>query len=329
MSYAVVGFSSPPPNPSLPSSINSLKQDGDTAEQIQLEDKHPTLPGYKWRLVIAYDGTKFSGWQYQQSPPTIQCIVEKTLTRITKLEREELCFVGASRTDTGVHAWGQFQVAHFVTPFNYHSLESIHAALNGLLPSDIRVREISSVLPEFHARFSAESKIYHYKIYNDTIMDPFQRLYAYHNAYRLNTVAMREAAKYFIGKHDFSAFVNASRNDISPDPLKHIFRFDVIEMGVLLQLEVEGSGFLYRQVRNMVGLLLQVGREAVPPDIVPHILATRDRKELAKYALCAPPHGLCLMSVKYNKDILQPPPGCPASSFGMHYCLSKCKLPFY
>lgn len=121
-------------------------------------------------------------------------------------------------------------MAHFVTPFNYKSLESIHAALNGLLPPDIRVREISPAIPEFHARFSAKSKIYHYKIYNDTIMDPFQRQCAYHSVYKLNANVMREAAKQFIGKHDFSAFVNASRNDRSPDPVKNIFRFDVNEM---------------------------------------------------------------------------------------------------
>lgn len=126
-----------------------------------------------------------------------------------------------------------FQVAHFVTPFNYDSLESIHAALNGLLPSDIRVREISPAMPEFHARFSAKRKIYHYKIYNDTIMDPFQHRYAHHSAYKLNAAVMREAASYFIGKHDFSAFVNASHNDRVRDPVKNIFRFDVIEMVIV------------------------------------------------------------------------------------------------
>ena len=126
-----------------------------------------------------------------------------------------------------------FQVAHFVTPFNYDNLASIHAALNGLLPSDIRVREISPAVPEFHARFSAKSKVYHYKIYNDSIMDPFQRRYAYHSTYKLNTALMREAASYFVGKHDFSAFVNASHNDGVPDPVKTIFRFDVIEMVIV------------------------------------------------------------------------------------------------
>lgn len=122
------------------------------------------------------------------------------------------------------------QVAHFITPFTYDSLQGVHKALNGLLPQDIRVREISSVLPEFHARFSVKSKIYKYKIYNDTIMDPFQRHYVYHSAYKLNSTAMRDAARHFVGMHDFSAFANASRNDRIPNPVKNILRFDVNEM---------------------------------------------------------------------------------------------------
>ncbi|XP_068326829.1 uncharacterized protein [Pyrus communis] len=283
--------------------------------------------GYKWRLVIAYDGTRYAGWQYQSSPPTVQCFVEKALMSATKLERNDLHFVGASRTDKGVHAWGQ--VAHFVTPFGYDSIESIHAALNGLLPDDIRVREINPAVPEFHARFSAKSKIYHYKIYNDTFMDPFQRHYAYHSAHKLNAAVMREAANYFIGNHDFSAFVNASQKERVRDPVKDIFRFDVIELGVLLRLEVEGSGFLYRQVRNMVALLIQIGREALPPDIVPKILATRDRRALAKYTMFAPPHGLCLVTVKYNEAHLRLPSGSFTTSFGRHYTIGSCKLPFY
>ncbi|XP_072979276.1 uncharacterized protein [Typha angustifolia] len=208
-------------------------------------------------------------------------------------------------------------------------LESLHAAINGLLPPDIQVREISPARPEFHARFSTKSKIYHYKIYNGTIMDPFHRLYAYHSVHKLSPHAMREAAAYFVGKHDFSSFANASHNDGSPNPVKEIFRFDITELDAVLQLEIEGTGFLYRQVRNMVALLLQIGREALPPDIVPKIIAARDRRELAKVALSAPPHGLCLMSVNYNQEVLEPPEGFPPVSFGRSHHVSKCKLLFY
>lgn len=96
-----------------------------------------------------------------------------------------------------------------------------------------------------------------------------------------------------------------------------------------MQLEVEGTGFLYRQVRNMVALLLQVGREAVPPDIVPMILASRDRKELAKFALSVPPHGLCLVAVKYKEEHLHLPADAPTSSFGRHRSIGRCKLPCF
>ncbi|CAK9170132.1 unnamed protein product [Ilex paraguariensis] len=219
-------------------SLNLGGGNGGEEEDRSYQSAKLTVPDYKWRLVIAYDGTRFSGWQYQVSPPTIQCIVEEALTRVTKLERKDLHLVGASRTDAGVHAWGQ--VAHFVTPFNYDRLESIHAALNGLLPSDIRVRQISPAVPEFHARFSVKGKIYHYKIYNDSTMDPFQRHFAYHSIYKLNAALMREAAKHFVGKHDFSAFANTSRNDRTPNPVKNIFHFDVNEMVIVKNITEKG-----------------------------------------------------------------------------------------
>lgn len=197
-----------------------------------------------------------------------------------------------------------FQVAHFTTPFSYHCLNSIHSAMNGILPPEIRVREISAAHPEFHARTSTKSKVYRYKIYNEAIMDPFHNHYAYHSAYKLNPHAMQEAANYFVGIHDFTSFANAAHNDRERRPTKKITRFDVTEMvidfhtkicfwyfcfftlsvlfsicffltywwasiwcwltwsfffirtlqGAVLQLEVEGTGFLYRQVRNMVSL---------------------------------------------------------------------------
>ena len=122
-----------------------------------------------------------------------------------------------------------FKVAHFTTPSFYEDLEDFHSAINGVLPPDIRVREISSVAHQFHARFSTLSKIYHYKIYNGPVMDPFQLRFACHSAHKLDPLIMREAAKYFVGKHDFTSFANASRNDRTINPVKEIFRFDVVE----------------------------------------------------------------------------------------------------
>ncbi|EPS67196.1 pseudouridine synthase, partial [Genlisea aurea] len=289
------------------------------------EDDKERSGVFKWRLVISYDGTRFSGWQFQKATPTVQCIIEEALSRITKLSRDQIRLVGAGRTDAGVHAWGQ--VAHFLTPFNYNNLDGIHKALNGLLPPDIRIREIRAVIPDFHARFSVKTKTYTYTIYRGAVMDPFLRNYAYHSAYELNPAAMRDAARHFVGIRDFSAFANASRNDRMPNPVKNIVRFDVEEMGPLLHLEVEGSGFLYRQVRNMVALLVQVGREAVPGEIVPKIIESRDRTELAKFASSVPPQGLCLYSIRYDEDHLQiPAVDSPAPSWGRYHTVTKCKL---
>ena len=128
-----------------------------------------------------------------------------------------------------------FQVAHFTTPFAYDCLDSIHSAINGLLPPEIRVREISAARPDFHARTSTKSKIYHYKIYNEAIMDPFHNFYAYHSAYKLNPHAMRQAAKHFVGIHDFTSFANAAHNDRERSPVKKITRFDVTEMVIDVQ----------------------------------------------------------------------------------------------
>ena len=128
-----------------------------------------------------------------------------------------------------------FQVAHFTTPFAYDCLDSIHSAINGLLPPEIRVREISAARPDFHARTSTKGKIYHYKIYNEAIMDPFHNFYAYHSAYKLNPHAMRQAAKHFVGIHDFTSFANAAHNDRERNPVKKITRFDVTEMVIDVQ----------------------------------------------------------------------------------------------
>lgn len=131
-----------------------------------------------------------------------------------------------------------FQVAHFTTPFSYCCLNSIHSAMNGLLPPEIRVREISAARPEFHARTSTKSKVYRYKIYNEAIMDPFHNRYAYHSAYKLNPHAMQEAANYFVGTHDFTSFANAAHNDRERRSTKKITRFDVTEMVIDFQTKI-------------------------------------------------------------------------------------------
>ncbi|XP_024358741.1 uncharacterized protein [Physcomitrium patens] len=288
------------------STSGSLERRDDLVEKTQ--------PGWKWRLVISYDGTQYSGWQIQKNYVSIQEKVEDALSKFTRLPRDELKLVGAGRTDAGVHAWGQ--VAHFTTPTCFCDLEPLHTSLNGILPPDIRILEVSSVQPDFHARYSACRKTYQYKAYVSPVMDPFQHAYAYHIKNSVNIAAMEEAASYFVGTHNFSAFANHSADTASRDTLRDLLSFTVSSIGPQLLFEVEGKSFMYKQVRNMVGLLVQVGKELVPPSMVRTILLTEDRRELAKISPVAPAHGLYLMSVGYDDKVLRPVPNAPKASFG-------------
>lgn len=273
-----------------------------------------TQPAWKWRLVISYDGTHYAGWQIQKNRVTVQQKVEDALSKFTRFPRDELKLVGAGRTDGGVHAWGQ--VAHFTTPTCFDDLEPLHTSLNGILPPDIRIREVSSVQPGFHARYSACRKTYHYKAHVSSVMDPFQQNYSYHVRNHVDVAAMQEAASYLVGVHNFSAFANHSADCASRDLLRELLRFTVSSTGPELLFEVEGKSFMYKQVRNMVGLLVEIGKGLLPPNIVKTILLTEDRRELAKVSPVAPAHGLYLMAVDYDDKVLEPFPNAPQASFG-------------
>eukprot|EP00250_Pteridium_aquilinum_P034452 c7607_g1_i2 orf=113-1159(-) len=295
-------------------------------ENFEEATQEEELPFYKWRLHISYDGSKYAGWQIQQKPATVQLMLEEALAKATKISREKLLVVGASRTDTGVHALGQ--VVQFQTPFQLKELRSVHASVNGLLPVDIRVREVAAVQPQFNARYSAKRKIYQYKAYCNPIMDPFQSGYALQVRESLNINAMREAARFFLGVHDFRAFANVAKQVRKGGFVREIYRFDITEKETFLLFEVEGSGFLYRQVRNMVGLLLKIGKELLPPSAVQTILASQCRKLLAYHASTAPPYGLYLVRVVYDEADLEVPPGSPQISCGIFQTHSECKVLF-
>ncbi|KAG0600707.1 hypothetical protein M758_11G054800 [Ceratodon purpureus] len=272
-------------------------------------------PTWKGRLVVSYNGTKYSGWQVQPNSVTIQQKVEDGLATYTRVSRDKLKLVGAGRTDSGVHAWGQ--VAHFTTPICFDDLEQLHTSLNGILPPDIRIREVSSVQPEFHARYSACRKTYQYRAYVSPVLDPFQYGCVYHIRNPVDVAAMREAASHFVGLHNFSAFANHSTDSAFRGDFREILRFSVLCTGPQLLFEVEGKSFLYKQVRNMVGLLIEIGIGRLPPSIVKTILLTEDRRELAKVSPVAPArHGLYLMSVAYEDKLLEPLTRAPQASFG-------------
>lgn len=250
----------------------------------------------KYKLLIAYDGTRFSGWQIQHNSVSIQSLIEDALKIALrqKTNGQETSVVASGRTDAGVHAKGQ--VAHFEAPSTI-DLPLLFRSLNGILPSDIRILHLEKADPDFHARYSATSKEYHYHVHLDWALDPFKRHYAYHHPHPLDLKLLKEATRFFLGTHDFTSFANeASKGSAAKNPVRTITRLDLIPEPGGFRLEFEGNGFLYKMVRNITGTLLDVGRKKLLPTSIPTLLTTKDRKQMSS---AAPPQGLFLIKVNY------------------------------
>jgi tRNA pseudouridine38-40 synthase len=246
---------------------------------------------YKYKLYITYDGTNYGGWQIQSNATAIQTLIENALKIIT---RHPIFIVGSGRTDAGVHALGQ--VAHFESPEELDPYRLL-ASLNGLLPEDIRILEIQDAAPDFHARYSAKGKIYHYHLHLDRILNPFKRLYSYHVLHKVDLPLLKETCKLFIGTHDFTSFANeATEGSAAKNPVRTISRVQVVEEDGGVRLEFEGDGFLYKMVRNIAGTLLDVSYGKIPIEDIPSIFAAKDRRKAGK---AAPAHGLFLVKVHY------------------------------
>eukprot|EP00898_Chlorokybus_atmophyticus_P005890 jgi/Chlat1/6301/Chrsp44S05887 len=232
---------------------------------------------YKYRVTVAYDGTEYYGFQLQGKQPTVQGCLERALTTAAREPREVLRVMGAGRTDSGVHAKGQ--VVHFSTNTPVDTWKLLNN-LNGLLPLDIRVRDLVAVHPDFHARYSPVSKTYHYNIHTHPVADPFTHKYSLHYRARLDAEAMRAGASVFVGSHDFSTFANTNPDRNAPwrNPVRHILRCDIVDIEDGIRVEVQGRSFLYRMVRNMVGTLLQVGRGQLQPEAVTNLLQLGNRQ---------------------------------------------------
>lgn len=244
----------------------------------------------KYKIVIAYDGTNYGGWQVQPNSISIQTLVQKALETVT---RHPIELTGAGRTDAGVHALGQ--TAHFSC--NTGDMQKLLHSVNCLLPAEIRLREIDQVPEDFHARYSAKGKIYHYHLHLDRVLDPFKRLYSFHVFDKVSIPLFKEAALAFVGTHDFLSFANEShKGSASIDAVRTLKRLDVIEEKGGIRLEFEGDGFLYKMVRNIVGTLIDVAAKRIPIERVPEILKEKDRK---KAGFTAPAHGLFLIRVLY------------------------------
>ncbi len=245
----------------------------------------------RYKLTIAYDGTHYCGWQVQTDKSSIQSLIQHALQ--TTL-RHPLNLTGSGRTDAGVHA--KAQTAHFDTdlPLN---LPRLRLSLNALLPPDIRILLIEPAAPDFHARYSARSKIYHYHLHLDRISNPFTRLYRWHIFKQLNLDLLNAAAPLFLGTHDFTSFTNEpQRGSVVHDPIRTLSRLDVIPIPQGVRLEFQADGFLYKMVRNITGTLVECAANKFPPTHIPAILAAKDRR---KAFTAAPPQGLFLVEVLY------------------------------
>jgi tRNA pseudouridine38-40 synthase len=250
-------------------------------------------PGHvKLRLLVAYDGTGYEGWQVQKIGTGVQQKIEEALARLFPSGPR---VHGSSRTDTGVHALGM--VAHFIVPAAECPMppRKLLLAINAWLPGDIRVMRVSRARAEFHARFGALGKEYRYTIWNHPAMNPLIRHSAWHVTRALDIKAMRLAATHFVGRHDFSSFT-ANPGYERKSTVRAITRCDVSRRGPLITLRIAGDGFLYKMCRGMAGTLAQVGLGKLQPGEIKTILATKDRRVAG---MTAPAHGLALWKVFY------------------------------
>lgn len=244
----------------------------------------------RFALTIAYDGTAYAGWQIQPGCETIQEKIEQAIEATSSVR---IKLHGSGRTDRGVHARGQ--VAHFDLDTRM-TTRSLLFALNSRLPTDIRILSVKHVAPDFHARRTAHSKEYRYTIFNGGILPPQERLYSVQVHRPLNIEKMREAATRFVGEHDFKAFMANPQREV-PSTIRIITDFAISKRGSKITIRVRGNGFLYKQVRSMVGMLIRVGHGQESPDHITEMLNSSAPRTARVPS--APPQGLTLWRVWY------------------------------
>ncbi len=241
------------------------------------------------RLTVAYDGTNYCGWQIQPNGITIEEVLNKALS---KMLGEPTAVIGASRTDSGVHASGNVAVFDSDTRI---PPERISYALNQHLPDDIVIIKSEEVPPDWHPRYCDCTKTYEYRILNTKIADPTRRLYTFFVSYNLNLEDMRHAAGYLLGTHDFSSFCSIHTN--VEDTVRTIYSLEIMPVEDELRIFITGNGFLYNMVRIIVGTLLRVGRGFYTPEHVKEILEEKNRKAAG---VTVPPQGLRLVEIRYE-----------------------------
>jgi tRNA pseudouridine38-40 synthase len=248
----------------------------------------------KFKLTIAYDGTQYAGWQAQKTGVGVQQRIEEALSRL---------FPGAaisrlhssSRTDAGVHALGM--VAQVEIPGCRMAASKLALALNAHLPAEVRIMAAARCGAEFDARFDARGKEYRYFVWNAAAMNPLLRGQAWHVARPLDLAAMRAAAKFFPGQHDFKSLAGTRSYEMK-STVRTLRRCEIKRRGPLLTFIMEGDGFLYKMCRGIVGTLVQAGQGKIAPGDIAEILRRKDRRAAG---MTAPAHGLVLWKVFYRK----------------------------
>lgn len=240
------------------------------------------------KLTVAYDGTNYCGWQIQDNGITIEEVLNRELS---KLLQEDIKIIGASRTDSGVHALGN--VAVFDTETRIPP-EKISFALNQRLPDDIRIQESCQVADDFHPRFCDTIKTYEYRIWNDKFPNPLVRLYSKFCYFNVDVAKMEQAAAYLVGEHDFKSFCTPrTQVESTVRTVKEIsFRTE----GKMIIMTIRGTGFLYNMVRIIMGTLLKCGMNMYPPEHVKEILDAKDRAAAGPKAEAC---GLRLVGIEY------------------------------
>lgn len=247
------------------------------------------MPARNLRLLVAYDGGGFSGWQIQPRAPTVQGAIEAALQQIT----QRPCRLrAAGRTDAGVHALGQ--VANVYTE-SAIGCDKLRGGLNALLPDAITIRELREAPAEFDARRGARGKHYRYTIHNARVIPPLTRRAAHHVHGALDLPAMADAAARLVGRHDFAGFRSASCE--RETTVRTLYRCTIAAQAPTIRIDVEGTAFLKNMVRIIAGTLIEVGLSKRPPSCIDELLASGDRTQAG---ITAPPHGLCLIEVFYD-----------------------------
>lgn len=239
-------------------------------------------------IRVAYDGTAYSGWQMQPNALTIEEVLNRAINNLFKQNIE---IIGASRTDAGVHAYGNVAVFDVDTRM---PAEKICYALNQRLPEDVKVVESSQVADDFHPRHCDCTKTYEYQIWNDKFENPMARLYSHFYYGELSLEAMKEACQYFLGEHDFTSFCSAGSQVQSK--VRAIYSLEVVRQDKMIKIRVTGNGFLYNMVRIIAGTLIKVGQGDIKPSDISGIIDAKDRNAAGP---TAPARGLALVEIKY------------------------------